>query len=460
MSHPDPQLGMIIATDSSCRINGQAWPNILTLVWPDGIDEAASDWLRAIVIEYGVAPSSAQEYAKIIRPFLRFCRTRKRAWDSVDDNFLIMWREHLHRTLKISVNRVNAALKTIFAFYRWAEEKKRLRFQVGIYTVDELPATLQGTSFPISAKRNFSKGRHGRIFGSWTTTLALSGVRQSSRVRHTPTESEIQGLHAIAAERLQGERDSLMFSWAEEVGSRRAEFLRICKSHMPTSDVLADLIDKDEPWIIRVTRKGGKTKPLTVPCDLIIRTQDFIEFGRSDIVKRCQREIVGYREPEEVFLSSKTGLALHPDSVTSIGRRTFRQAGISNANVHRLRARFAVRTIETLVDALFENHIVGSESSWIETILIKAAEMMGHSNPSSLRPYLTYVLNRRIQTADSTKAEKLASRLRQMRLHEATIVRRLGQYQDLQDVAKHIQAGRQAKAASALRQMADKLDPN
>ena len=293
-----------------------------------------------------------------------------------------------------------------------------------------------------------------------TTTLALSGVRQSSRVRHTPTESEIQGLHAIAAERLQGERDSLMFSWAEEVGSRRAEFLRICKSHMPTSDVLAELIEKDEPWIIRVTRKGGKTKPLTVPCDLIIRTQDFIEFGRSDIVKRCQKEIVGYREPEEVFLSSKTGLALHPDSVTSIGRRTFRQAGISNANVHRLRARFAVRTIETLVDALFENQIVGSESSWIETILIKAAEMMGHSNPSSLRPYLTYVLNRRIQTADSTKAEKLASRLRQMRLHEATIVRRLGQYQDLQDVAKHIQAGRQAKAASALREMANKLDPN
>jgi hypothetical protein len=249
-----------------------------------------------------------------------------------------------------------------------------------------------------------------------------------------------------------------MFSWAEEVGSRRAEFLRICKSHMPSSDTFADLIERDEPWVIMVTRKGGKTKPLTVPCDLIIRTQDFIEFGRSEIVERCQREIVGYREPDEVFLSSKTGLALHPDSVTSIGRRTFRQAGILKANIHRLRARFAVRTIETLVDALFEDKIIGSESNWIETILVKAAEMMGQSDPRSLRPYLTYVLNRRIQTSDSTKAGKLASRLRQLRLHEGTVVRRLGQYHDLQEVAKHIQAGRESDAATALRNLADKLE--
>lgn len=126
--------------------------------------------------------------------------------------------------------------------------------------------------------------------------------------------------------------------------------------------------------------------------------------------------------------------------------------------MHRLRARFAVRVIETLVDALFQDQIIGSDSSWVETILIKAAELMGHSDPRSLRPYLTYVLNRRIQTADATKAEKLASRLRQLRLHEGTLVRRLGQHRDLHEAAKHIQAGRDVEAASTLRKMADKLD--
>lgn len=319
MSFSDPELGLIVSTDSSCKISGQMWPDIPTLVWPDGIDEAASDWLRTIVVDYGVATSSAHQYAKTIRPFLRFCRKKKRAWQSVDDHFLILWREHLHQTLKRSVNHVNTTLKTIFAFYRWAEEKKRVRFQVGIYAVDQIPAALQGINFPISAKQNFSKGRHGRIFGNWTTPLTLSGAKQESRMRHTPSESEIRELHEIAVERMQGERDSLMLSWAEEVGSRRAEFLRVCKSHMPTSDKLAELVEKDEPCVIKVVRKGGKTKPLNVPLDLVFRTQDFIEFGRREIVEKCRKEIVGYREPEEVFLSSRTGLALHPDSVTSIG---------------------------------------------------------------------------------------------------------------------------------------------
>lgn len=454
---PDLSQGLIVVTNGSCKIKGQFWPDIPTIIWPDGIDEDASDWLRTLVVEYGVATSSAREYAKILRPFLRFCRRRGRLWQSVDDDFLIVWREHLRRAQNASIGRVNTSLKTIFSFYRWAEESKRIRFQVGVYAEDELPAVLGSISFPISAKRCFTKGRHGRVYGNWTTPLTLSEPRRGSPVRHTPTEEEIRELHEVAVERLHGERDSLMLSWAEEAGPRRAEFLRVGKSHMPTSDQLAGLIERDEPWLIGVKRKGGHSKPLNVPPDLIIRTLDFIQFGRRAIVEHCLSTIVGYREPDEIFLSSTTGRALHPDSVTSIGRRLFRTAGIERANIHRLRARFAVRVIETLVDAIFDGEMIGSESSWIETILIKAAEMMGHSSPQSLRPYLTYVLNRRIQTADATKAEKLASRLRQLRLHEGTLVRRLQRQKGLQTAARHLQAGRKSEAALLLREIADEL---
>ena len=457
MTNVNPAIGLIVKTDASCRLNGQFWPDIPTLVWPDGIDESVSDWLRDLVVEQGILASSAYEYAKVIRPFLRFCRKLRRSWESVDDQFLIIWRGHLHRTLGLSVKRVNTSLKTIFAFYRWAEETKRIRFRVGIYPLDELPPPLQQITFPISAKRTFSKAPSGRVDGSWTTPLTLSGALQSSPVRHTPTEDEIRALHENVVERIQGERDSLMFSWAEEAGPRRAEFLQVGKSHMPSGDQLADLIEKDEPWAILVRRKGGKTKPLNVPTDLIIRTLDFIEFERREIVEKCLETIVGYREPDALFLSSTTGLVLHPDSVTSIGRRAFRQTGIQRANIHRLRARFAVRTIETLVEAVFSGQFVGSESSWVETILVKAAEVMGHADPRSLRPYLTYVLNRRIQTADATKAEKLSARLRQLRLHEGTLVRRLAEQHELLAVANHIRAGRKAEAASTLREMADRL---
>ena len=111
-------------------------------------------------------------------------------------------------------------------------------------------------------------------------------------------------------------------------------------------------------------------------------------------------------------------MPLHLDSVTAIGRKIFAQAGGERANVHRLRARHAVRTTEAMVDAIFDGSRIGTESSWVETILTKAVEDMGHTSPQSLRPYPTYVLNRRIQTADASKTERLASRLRNyMKLH-------------------------------------------
>lgn len=458
MADSNPSLGLIVLTDATCRIRRQSWTDIPTLVWPDGIDEAASDWLRTIVVDYGVATSSAREYAKVLRPFLRFCRDRNRLWQSVDDEFLTIWREHLRRVLGVSIARVNMSLKTIFAFYRWAEESKRIRFQVGIYAEDELPAEAAYVRFPISAKRAFAKDRRGRVYGSWTTPLTLSGQSRGTHVRHTPTEEEIRNLHEIAAERLYGERDSLMFSWAEEVGPRRAEFMRVGKSHMPTSKQLADLIERDESWTVMVKRKGGGEKPLYVPPDLLIRTLDYIQFGRRAIVLHCLKRIVGYREPDEIFLSSTTGMPLHLDSVTSIGRKTFRKAGVRNSNIHRLRARYAIRTIDTLVDAIFDRDMVGSESSWVETILIKAAELMGHSSPMSLKPYLTYVLNRRISVADAVKAGKLASRLRQLELQEDALVERLEQHKSLQQVASHLKDGRKAEALVVLREITDQLD--
>lgn len=244
----------------------------------------------------------------------------------------------------------------------------------------------------------------------------------------------------------------------EEAGPRRAEAGRICKSHMPTIEQLADVIERDEPWLISVKRKGGNMKPIEAPPDLLVRTLDYLRYGRRDIVLRCQGDIIGYREPDEVFLSSTTGLALHPDSITSIGRLAFSRAGIERASPHRLRARFAVRIIEELVESICGSVApIGAASSWFDTILIKAAEKMGQSNPRSLRPYLTYVLNRRIQTADATKAGKLAARTRQLERQVNTWVGRLRPTKELYNAGLLIRANRREEAAGALRQIADSL---
>jgi hypothetical protein len=86
-----------------------------------------------------------------------------------------------------------------------------------------------------------------------------------------------------------------------------------------------------------------------------------------------------------------------------------------------------------------------------------AAEQMGHMSAVSLRPYLNYVLDRKIKTADATKARILRSGIRQLELRQQTLVRHLSSQGDLQAAAKLIGRGDHKQAAAALRRLADKL---
>lgn len=413
--------GLIVLTDHKCVLKGQTFSGIPTIVWPEGVDEQASDWLRDLVVKNGLKQSSAGEYANMLRPFLRFCRSKNRSTYSVDDNFIIIWREFLRRDRKLSISRINTVMMAIFSFYQWAEENGRLRFGVGIYSFDEMPEDLRGKPFPISARKTFRKGSSGKVFSDWTTPLLLPGARQGAKMRHTPTELETRRAHEIASGRSLGDRDTLLFSWAEEVGTRRAEMLRIRKSHLPGPHQLERLLDDDTDWRIEIERKGGAFKSLFVSPELIIRTLDYVEYARADVVADCRRRIAGYREPEEVFLSARTGLVLHPDSVTSMGRRTFDAAGIANANIHRFRAKKAVQVVEMLLEAMFEGESIGPTSTWIETILTKASEQMGHMSPSSLRPYLTYVLNRRIVNSEAYRRARKSAKVRQLEARARTL---------------------------------------
>lgn len=451
------EKGLILTTDASCTIDGISWPGIPTLVWPDGIDIPAADWFRDLIIRNGKEATTVDEYANILRPFLRFCRKQKRTWDSIDDEFLILWRERLVRKEGVSIGRTNTVLKIIFNFYVWAEERGHIRYRVGTYTDGDLPATMAGFPFPITAKKTFSKSSRGGTFSVWTTPLTLS-VPETGSKRHTPSEIEIREIHSVVADKENGERNSLFMSYAEETGGRRSEILQIGKSHMPTVDQLADLIKNDHAWTIKLKRKGNKLKSLHLPVELIFRTLDFIENERREVVLACRGEFVGYSEPDHIFLSSVTGQVLHPDSVTSIGRDAFMQAGVEDSNIHRLRARFAVRTVETLVDALFAGANIGSHSNWTETILTKTAEMMGHAHTNSLRPYLNDVLNRRIQVADATKEANLESRIRQLELRADASARRLTGNKELHQIARDLSAGNSVRAAAALRRLADEID--
>ena len=394
--------GMIVLTNESCVIMGVPRPGIPTIVWEDGtIEAAAADWLRYLSVRHLRPPSTLLEYAKILRPFLRFCRERGRSWDCVDDDFLILWQQTLLRFKKVQPNRASTSLSIIFQFYLWAQEDGGyLRNYVATNKADR---DLGDHIFAISARP--SVARRGALL-NWTWPYLVSAPATSVGRRHTPTEEEIRDIHTAASRREYWERNCLLYMWAEFAGSRRFEVLQLRRDHLPSRHAIETLRERGGVYKVEVTRKGGKVWNLEAPPDLLDATWDWLEVGWREIVARFKGDPT-FKPPAEVFISGKTGRVLSKDSVTKIAKLDFREAGVENASLHRLRARFAVEQVEAEIRELEMNDMkVTAGTSIAETILTRVAAKMGQRHVQSLRPYLNQVLDRRTRIPEAVARQE------------------------------------------------------
>lgn len=390
-------IGMIVRTDARCVIMGLYRPGIPTIIWRDGtIEEAAADWLRDLAINYNRPPSTLLEYAKILRPFLRFCREKKRSWKDVDDNFLLHWQQVLLRTHKVAEKRASTSLGIIFQFYLWAQEEAN-HLQAHVATSKGDP-NLRDHIFAISARR--SSSRRG-VSSEWTWPYLVSAPSTSVGRRHTPTETEIRDIHVAASRRKHAIRNTLIYMWAEFAGPRRFEVIQLGRRHLPSRMKVQEIREAGGNHKVKITRKGGKTWSLEAPADLLEVTWDWVDGGMKEIADQFKSDPT-YRQPDEIFLSEKTGLVLHKDSLTKIARLDFAEAGVENASLHRLRARFAVELIEREIRTLEISDIrIIAGSSVAETILTRVASRMGQRSTESLRPYLNHVLERRTRSPEA-----------------------------------------------------------
>jgi integrase len=242
---------------------------------------------------------------------------------------------------------------------------------------------------------------------SWTTPLLYRNVDSSIGNRATPTTNELESAHRQALKGRNGSRDTLLMSLAEDTGGRRSEILQLKFSEIPDLDAVDALADRpDAWWPIQVIRKGRRKGVLHLQPDTLYAIHGYLRV-RAAVVKASREKWHDYVEPSELFLSSTTGAALKPDSVTALVGNYFRRIGLKLVNVHRIRARFAVDAVETTLDAFLELGIeFAPDSNWIETVLQQVATRMGHKNPSSLRHYLTVALERRIRVSYAS-AERL-----------------------------------------------------
>lgn len=411
------ERGKLERTDETCILNGRPTSGVLTLVWRDGIDVHASDYFRYLHLRAGSKEASNLEYAKIIRAFVAFARSRGTPMERMTDAFLTLWRDWKMSQPNVSDRRVNACLERVFEFLKWLESTGRIRHVVGIYHPTESADAPVARVYPVTAVARRVTGPDRVVRTVWRTELMIEGVGSAAADRHTPVEDEIRRIHAAVLKGRHGVRDALALSWAEETGARRSELLSIDLHLIPDVERLADLLDRDEQPAVPVVRKGHQTAFMLYPTvDLLMRTREYIELERASVVDRASVRIPGYQDNGALFLSGRTGDRLTPDALTKLSTHAFAEAGVAKASLHRLRARYALNALDALLDAVFVQDDIPNLGSWTETILTKLMELMGHASVSSLTPYIQFAFQKRMKKSVAARALEAEVRLRNAEL--------------------------------------------
>jgi len=418
---------------------------IPTIVFTDGFEEDINDYLRHRIIKDKVAESSAEGAAKVLRIFARYRRRRGLTLDQVNDKVLLEWQADITKH-GVSVGRRDHCISTVHGFYEWCELDGRLRYHVQIAGKHSYAGDMYGYAFPITSKEQIER-KKGIETRRWVSTV-LEGGKETSR-RHPPTAPEIERLFEVAdSDGKYHTRNALMMSWALETGGRVSEIVPIAVSDLPTVYDLQRLLAADF-HVVTVKRKNRGWAELKVPIDLVLRTIDFVENddARREII--VANGLVGHNDVP-VFLSTR-GHALSTDSVTRICRELFAKAGISKANIHRLRAKYITVVLERCLDALgLEGQSADVITTWTETVLFMAAELMGHIHPRTLAPYLNSIRSRRVA--------EFASNGEQRKRRDFDDIERSAIDHQLKKAGELVKAGLRDEARSALKGITQQLD--
>lgn len=371
-----------------------------TLVWRDGMDLRVGEYAAHLIFVSKLSASSAEEVVKKLRLFRRFQRQKRTADRNVDNDFLLAWQENMAKAGKASLRRRDECISTVHDFFKWLQAQGYLHNHVRVCEVGEHPDLPVGYIFPIESKLAKVRGRGGGLYSKWISNLLGGADHSSYGRRHTPTSEEIIRLgDHVASHGTYGSRNKLLMDVALLSGARISEIVQLKVKHIPPLDEVFDKLyteDGEQTLDVPVKRKKRGMGLLRLPPELVIRLAEYIECDpdRAKIVARFSPGAA--RKEQAIFLSEKTGKALTTDSITRIFGSAFAEVVVLNANIHRLRARYITEIIENCIDDHAARGIeVDPTSTWTQTILIMATNLMGHSSPQSLEPYLNEILQRR-----------------------------------------------------------------
>lgn len=372
----------IIFSDSTCCLDGNYYENVPALIGPDfNIIDAVTDWFRHLLTS-NLELTSVHQYAYTMANYWNFLISRRCAWTDANDSLLKKWR-NLDGEIGNNLERktVNAKLTTVYRFYLWAQSNNYIFEVIGI-------PSLALCYRPAISLESGGNGNFSRI--SSNLLYRVPG----HKFKPVPTSSEMDDAFAVLSRTKNpglAERNILMLRWAAAVGLRRAEFLSLSIAQLPTMAKILDLDRQGLTYQIEVIGKGNKKRVVPVQPDLIVNTLDYVETWRQQVVELYPASI----QINRIFISHTSGSALSLPYVSGILSKAFADSE-RHLTVHRARARFITKLVAKFLEEHIELH--GSLNTLsVELLLLRATEIVGHSNLNSLKYYLDQELKARQQ---------------------------------------------------------------
>lgn len=371
----------LVFSDESCVLDGMVYSRIPMLfdknnhvVWP------ASDWFRFLYTDSSVAASSAEGYAYTLAAFWRFVEKRTMSgWTGADDRVIRLWRNHLQNSEENEPKSINSSLSVVITFYKWAQEFG--------YVFDIIGLTLPGNPpFPLRLIQK-SSGRRAAI---QTVTHLLLRIPRKSR-KPIPTIAELEALIQELSSHSSpyiGRRNHLIVKLATGSGLRRDETLNLLLTNLPTLEYAEEMQQQDGLCWLKIIGKGFNEREVPILPEIVIELHEFIEFERSEIVQALGGTDSGY-----VFLSTTTGTRISGEHISRVISAAFEivlnyrpNPNGRKLNLHRLRARFASKVVQIL--KRLEEARTGVKLVNDNTVLERAATVLGHADTATLRYYL------------------------------------------------------------------------
>lgn len=296
------------------------------------------------------------------------------SFDHIDHLWLEAYADQVFRRNQNTENYVAQLLSSVIRFLLWCEDQNYCKKLIGV-----------NSSFKIRV----IKTKNG-----FTHNLIRYYQNRKSLPKIAPRDKWIKAV--LAEEQFKSidleNRLSLIVKWGERAGLRAHEICALKLNQIPAREILENsIIEKKNIFVEFTETKGTKRAKIPVSGILLLKTRDYIELERDKIIKKISKknllEHKVYIPPDEVFISSTTGQALHPRTLSNQIRSRWLQA-VKNGRLtedqhvwlHGLRHRFATDKLKEISKI---PHI--SDPHEVTKILTR------HSHSSGLDPYVTSI---------------------------------------------------------------------